>query len=122
MTRKLIISLTSCLIALPISADDRPAVLDGRLSNLDSDLPAHLVPLISDNWTLHFRWQGTGPMPAGEREKLRTLVEKAHARGRRLRLWATPEKPEVWRELRMAGVDLIGTDDLAALEKFLRSP
>jgi len=97
----------------------RHAGLDGRLADLDSDLPAHLMPWVSDNWGLHFRWKGDGPMPAEERTKLRELVAKAHRRGRLLRLWATPETPAVWAELHAAGVDLINTDKLADLQRFL---
>jgi hypothetical protein len=99
----------------------RHAGLDGRLADLDSDVPAHLMPWISDNWGLHFRWKGDGPMPAEERAKLRETVAKAHRHGRLLRLWATPEKPAVWEELHAAGVDLINTDKLADLQGFLLS-
>ncbi len=44
----------------------------------------------------------------------------AHARGHRLRFWGTADSENFWRELRANGVDLINTDDLAGLEKFLR--
>ena len=103
-----------------IAADKtRYCGIDGRLSDLDSEQPADLLPLISDRWTSHFKWRGKGPMPAAEKEKLRQTVEKAHARGRRVRFWATPENPAVWKELSAAGVDLINTDRLAELQKFL---
>jgi len=98
----------------------RRAAIDGRLSDLDSALPAHLLPLISDNWRNHFTWRGDGPMAEAERRKLRGMVRKAHDKGRRVRFWATPENRAVWRELVDAGVDLINTDDLAGLEDFLR--
>jgi hypothetical protein len=97
----------------------RYAGLDGRLSDLDSEVPAHAMPWISDNWTLHFRWKGDGPFPEAERTKLHQLVQKAHQRGRLVRFWATPERPAFWRELRSAGVDLINTDQLAELQRFL---
>jgi hypothetical protein len=97
----------------------RYAGLDGRLTDLDSKIPAHEMPWISDRWSAHFRWQGEGPMPAAERAKLRQLVQKVHEHGRLLRFWATPELPSVWRELRSAGVDLINTDKLAELQQFL---
>jgi len=97
----------------------RHAGIDGRLSDLDSKLPSHLLPLISDRWTSHFRWRGIGPLPEEERGKLEEIVRKAHARGRRLRFWATPERPALWKELRRAGVDLINTDDLDGLREFL---
>jgi hypothetical protein len=104
-----------------IAGDEHRHVgIDGRLSDLDSELPSHLLPLISDNWTLHFRWRGDGPFPADERAKLHRIVRQAHEHSRRVRFWATPERKEVWRELLAAEVDLINTDDLAGLERFLR--
>ncbi len=93
--------------------------IDGRLTDLDSRDPAHLMPLISDNWGSHFSWRGTGEFPAAEREKLRTIVARAHAAGRRVRFWATPENPVLWRALLAAGVDHIGTDELDLLRDFL---
>lgn len=99
----------------------RYAGLDGRMSDIDSEKPVHLMPLISDHWFRHFEWNGEGPMPAAEREKLVDVVERVHASGRRLRFWATPDKEPMWRELHAAGVDMINTDDLDGLSRFLRS-
>jgi hypothetical protein len=98
----------------------RHAGLDGRTSDLASDVPAHVMPMISDNWTSHFRWTGNGPMLESERGRLREIVTKAHAAGRVVRFWATPENEQVWRELQSAGVDLINTDHLDRLAAFLR--
>lgn len=98
----------------------RFAALDGRLPDLDSIPPVALVPLISDNWTKHFKWRGNGPLPESERTKLRELVARTHAQGRRLRLWAAPDNVAGWRELRAAGVDLLNTDHLPEMETFLR--
>ena len=77
------------------------------------------MPLISDNWSKHFRWQGKGPMSTAGKKKLRQIVEKVHRASRRVRFWATPENTAVWNELYDAGVDLINTDDLDALQRFL---
>jgi len=97
----------------------RYCAMDGRLADLDSDAPVHLVPLISDSWGKVFQWRGSGAMPEGERRKLKRIVEKVHQRGCRVRFWGTPDTPAVWRETRAAGVDLINTDDLPGLQKFL---
>jgi len=97
----------------------RYAGVDGRMTDLGSDLPSHLMPMISDNWSDHFTWRGHGEMPAGERAKLRGITDKVHKAGRLLRFWATPENESTWRELRSAGVDLIGTDRLDELATFL---
>jgi hypothetical protein len=102
----------------------RYAAYDGRLEDLGSGAAATFVPLISDKWTSHFFWEGKGDMPERERQKLRDIVETAHQQGRRVRFWATPAdrsqaREAVWRELVLAGVDLINTDDLEGLQQFL---
>jgi Glycerophosphoryl diester phosphodiesterase family len=94
--------------------------IDGRLTDLDSDKPANLFPMISDNWRMHFKWRGAGPMPAAEKDKLHLIVKKAHEHGRRVRFWSTPEKTEIWQALYDADVDFINTDNLAGLAHFLR--
>ncbi len=103
-----------------IAADElRCAGIDGRLSDLDSRMPSHLMPLISDNWEEHFEWRGEGTMPEEERAKLREIVRKAHGHGRMVRFWAAPDNAAVWEELYSAGVDLINTDRLERLDSFL---
>lgn len=97
----------------------RYAGIDGRRGDLDSDAPANLIPWISASWGEVFRWRGDGPMPDAERMKLKELVGKAHKHGRMVRFYATPEKEELWKELLAADVDLLNTDKLADLRKFL---
>lgn len=99
----------------------RYAAFDGRISDLGQRLSPAFMPLVSDNWNNHFNWKGIGEFSEMEREKLKRLVETAHGEKRRIRFWATPDTEVVWRELQQAGVDLINTDDLAGLAKFLRS-
>jgi glycerophosphoryl diester phosphodiesterase len=104
----------------PADSGTRLVGLDGRPEELPSAAPAHFLPMISDKWSNQFAWKGDVEIPYSEREKLRELVTKAHAGGRILRFWDTPEKEPVWRELLQAGVDLINTDELAKLEAFLK--
>jgi glycerophosphoryl diester phosphodiesterase len=102
----------------------RYAGCDGRLVDLESDAPATLVPIISDNWSKHFSYNGAGSMSTEERRKLKKIVETAHKKGQRVRFWATPDRPTqarqmLWRELLASGVDLLNTDDLQGLQQFL---
>ncbi len=103
----------------------RYAAYDGRIPEDlgGSQNPQTFVPLVSQNWTKLFTWQGIGPMPEAERQKLHDIVDTAHANGQRVRFWATPEVPgareAVWRELVAAEVDYINTDNLAELQSFL---
>ena len=94
--------------------------IDGRLPDLETKLSRCLIPLVSDNWTKHFQWRGTGPLPEPDREKLRRIVADAHAQGRKLRFWGMPDSKEVWEEMYEAGVDFLNTDDLEGMQKFLR--
>ncbi|MFG2352762.1 phosphatidylinositol-specific phospholipase C/glycerophosphodiester phosphodiesterase family protein [Streptomyces sp. NPDC048521] len=103
---------------------ERRAFYDGRLTDLGGSAPAAFAPLISDNWTLNFTWLGDGPFPDAERQKLRGITAAAHARGQRIRFWATPDtagpaRDALWTELLAGGVDHLNTDDLAGLEAFL---
>lgn len=101
----------------------RHAAYDGRIPDDLGNSPQTFVPLVSQNWTRLFTWQGVGPMPEAEREKLRDIVATAHANGQRVRFWATPELPgsreAVWGELLAAQADYINTDNLDALEQYL---
>jgi hypothetical protein len=101
------------------AAKIRYAGFDGRLGDLESDAPTHVMPWISDNWRHHFRWRGDGTMSEEEQHKLRDLVKRAHARGRKLRFWAAPDRAAAWNQLAASGVDLINTDDLGGLSRFL---
>lgn len=65
-----------------------------------------------------------GAFPAAERQKLHTIVQTAHARGQKVRFWATPDiagpaRDALWTELLAADVDYLNTDDLIGLEAFL---
>ena len=101
----------------------RLAAYDGRLADLAGGESRHFIPLISDNWSLHFKWRARGgidPLPDEDQQKLKRIVEQVHREGRRIRFWGMPDSPVVWRTLANAGVDLINTDDLEGLGRFLR--
>ena len=81
------------------------------------------MPVVSDNWTRFFKWNGTGVMPDDERQKLYELANKAKNKGYILRFWSTPnrtppQRMAVWTELQKANVGLIGADHLDELQQF----
>jgi hypothetical protein len=99
----------------------RYAALDGSLADLNSDVPAAVIPWISSDWARDFKWRGKGSMPEAEKLKLEKIVAKAHREGRRVRFWGAPDQSVFWRAMLANGVDLINTDDLAGAQKFLLS-
>ncbi len=72
-------------------------------------------------WSDYFQWDGEGTMPKAQEKKFLALVEMIHEKGRKVRFWATPETTAFWTEALKARVDLIGTDALGRLERFLAS-
>ena len=99
----------------------RYAALDGRITDLNAavTIPTSLIPLVSDNWLFQVGWLGGEEIPADTLALLQGHVESAHAEGRRIRFWASPDTEEVWQVQRDVGVDLINTDDLSGLQAFL---
>ena len=98
----------------------RLVALDGHMTtDLDSDTPSAVMPELSGEWHNLFTWTGHGVMPADERMKLREIVERVHAKNRRLRLWGAPDNAATWEQLLAAGVDRINSDDLRGLRDFL---
>jgi hypothetical protein len=98
----------------------RYAAVDGTLADLDSGASPALVPWISGDWQKLFTWSGSGAMPTNDERLLRSIVNRAHAQGRKVRFWNAPDSPLSWTVLLGAGVDLINTDDLVGLERLLR--
>jgi hypothetical protein len=105
---------------------ERRAFLEGHV-----DAPCgspSLVPLVYESLTKRLGWDAREPwreLPAEARHIVRSLVLQAHAEGRRLRFVDVPERPRavrvaMWRELRAAGVDYLGSRHAAALARFLR--
>jgi hypothetical protein len=98
----------------------------GRRACRDSNRFSESDPPADGRWTWyalrwrdHFGWDGRRGMPDAERQRLRMLVAAVHRKGRKLRLYHTPETETFWAEALAAGVDLVGTDHLAALRRFL---
>jgi len=93
-----------------LNAEPKLAFLDGRPSDIGAQIPAELMPVISDHYKNHLSWNGQGEMPDDEKLKLRKLVSKVHAEGKKLRLWASPDNWNAWETFRAIGIDLINTD------------
>lgn len=100
-----------------------------RLVFVDKDLRksardtvgTNMHAMASCKYSKLIKWNGYGSLPENEKKKLVSYVNMAHSRGERVRLWASPENKTVWNELLKCGVDLINTNQLVALKKFLIS-
>ena len=105
-----------------VQADEgRLAGLDGRPADLGQGYPAALMPVVSQHYGQVCRWRGQGRPSPEDTAALAALVAAAHAEGKKVRLWATPEDEAVWAWLRGQGVDLLNTDALARLRQWLEA-
>ena len=102
----------------------RFATYDGRIPDLDAEVPANFISLISDNWENTFEWGGSGSLNDRDQLRLAQIVQAAHRGGYRLRFWNTPSPrngsvEDVWSQLLNADVDLMNIDDLKAYRDFI---
>lgn len=101
---------------------DRLAFIDEDLRKIAADTSvSEVFPIASCRYTRLLGWDGTGSIPVAERKRLCSFVQFAHKQGKKVRLWASPEKESVWKELLDCGVDLINTNKLEKLKNFLIS-
>ncbi len=104
-----------------ILALENPLVsLDGRPDELDQEIPATRMPVVSDNYRNVLSWLGENLPEPAEVAHLDELVRQVHLQGKKIRLWAAPDRPEVWQFLLDHQVDLINTDRIEDLSKFLQ--
>ncbi|MCD7851534.1 MAG: hypothetical protein LUH63_18560 [Parabacteroides sp.] len=94
--------------------------LDGTIDDLGKGIPATQMPVISDNYSKYINWKGDGEIPAGKLEKMREYIRRTHAEGKLFRWWGAPDKPLFKKLFIQEGVDLIGADDLKALDEILQ--
>jgi len=93
--------------------------LDGRPSDLRKNYPSHLMPFISENAAKVAGTDDYSKVGEAEWLRIKAFIDAATAQGKKTRLWATPEKEQLWEQLLVLGIDLINTDDLSRLRKFL---
>lgn len=96
------------------------AALDGRPADLGKGIPAALMPVVSAPYKNILRWNGCGKPDTRDLQNLQALVQQAHAEGKKVRLWAIPDKPKMWTFLLENGVDLINTDKLEKFSRFMK--
>jgi len=75
---------------------------DGRPREAYDSATLQRVALISDSYLNYAGKQDSS--------RIEQLAKKIHSMGKLLRLWATPDNSESWKQLRQLDVDIINTD------------
>jgi len=93
--------------------------IDGRPDDAGKGYDATLMPVISDHFGNWSSWKGKSPATENDLKQIRELARRVHLEGKKLRLWAIPDRQEAWKALMEAGVDMINTDHLKELNAYL---
>ena len=85
-----------------------------------TEIPGHLLKMVTVNYEDSFRWRGEGPVSDRVRDRLAEMVTARDAvDGRIIRAYEVTYHDEVYRVLLEAGFDLIGTKNLAKTSEIL---
>jgi hypothetical protein len=87
-------------------------LFDGRPNEPYDTAKLKRIAFISDNWSLY---HGTHD---DNNTRLKQVVEKAHAMGKRIRLWASPDYADAWKLQQRLGIDIINTDKVAECREY----
>lgn len=93
--------------------------LDGRPSDLAKNYPSHLMPFISESADKVAEVEDYAQVDEEAFMKIFKFIKETHSQGKRARLWATPEDENLWIKLLEMEIDLINTDKLSKLRRFL---
>ncbi len=103
------------------AATFRLACVDGRMEDLGKGYSTALMPLVSASYTKLFGWfsKYSRRLSSEQIKVLRKLIVRTQAEGKLLRFWNSPESEKIWAFLLEEGVDVINTDHLKRLQRFL---
>jgi hypothetical protein len=79
------------------------------------------VALISQAFQKYSGWNGEGPLPERDKKRLAKAIREVHDRGKKMRLWATPDNINAWKAMMAAGVDFLNTDKVREMGDYLRT-
>ena len=90
--------------------------------NHNENYPLSILPkiaMISGDLEDVIKWNGNGTINTADSTILAETIHKAHAIGKKIRFWDSPDFPNAWTQLIKAGVDWINTDHIPELANFL---
>ncbi len=107
-------------IETALSEQIRWVQIDGRIEDIGKNFHPEFMPIISDKYSKVLGKQLFSKRLSSKKlVKLKSIAEQTHAEGKKLRLWKSPEDELIWSQLLSQGVDIINTDSLILLSRFL---
>lgn len=91
----------------------------GTIADLEKEYDNKIMPLIGIDFEEDVEWNGVGKMPYEEYKTFRSIITKAHAQGKKVRVFNIPEEEAIWDVMVTAGVDLISGSDPVRFQEFI---
>ena len=79
------------------------------------------IGLFSADFTNYSKWNGKGIMVKADREKLDSIINSTHQKGKKIRFWASPDYLNAWQQFIKMKIDFINTDHIEVLGNFLKN-
>lgn len=93
---------------------------DGR-PNVDyTSAQVKKLRLISTSFGSVSSWQGTGDIPEEDVKKMKLVIGQAHKLNMPVRFWGSPDQENAWAKFIDLGVDVLNSDNIELLSKFLK--
>ncbi|WP_225000292.1 alkaline phosphatase [Cesiribacter sp. SM1] len=93
---------------------------DGRPGIAYTPEQLERISLISTSFREYTQWNGKGVLPKEEKRTLQALINDVHAKGKKIRFWASPDFGNAWIQLMNMQVDVLNTDNVPRLAAFLK--
>ncbi|GGH39062.1 phosphatidylinositol-specific phospholipase C/glycerophosphodiester phosphodiesterase family protein [Dyadobacter endophyticus] len=94
---------------------------DGRPENAYTPAQMAHVGLISQAFQKYSNWNGEGPILEKDKKKIQKMITEVHDKGKKVRIWATPDNINSWKTMMALGVDYLNTDKVRELGDYLRT-
>ena len=78
------------------------------------------VGQVSLPFTKYSSWKGDDSIKTADKNLLKLVIDSVHLAGKTIRFWAAPDNEASWIMQMQLGVDLVGTDKIDELTKFLQ--
>lgn len=106
----------------PASFHQYPSFIffDGEPDITYTDDQLKRIGLISASFANYSEWNGKGSLIASEKAAVQKVIDEAHAQGKMIRFWGSPDYITAWSTFHAMGVDIINTDRIEACADFFR--
>lgn len=79
------------------------------------------IELISADFWEYSKWNGKSELKEADIVRLKGIIDSAHAAGKKIRFYGTPDTPLCWKKMIELNTDVINTDHLDELADFLNT-